>query len=103
GMSNTTQVSQAFAKQLSKVKGKNPKLVFVDGAQGGMTAALIQNPDGGKGSTYWDVVDQRLKKADVTRAEVQAAWINEADATAKQPDGYVALSLDPPRGGVKSP
>src|SRR5439155_18736621 len=50
-------------------------------AVGGMTAAMTQNPDdGGSGTRYWATVDQRLKEAGVTRAQVQAVWVKQADA-----------------------
>jgi SAM-dependent methyltransferase len=81
GMSNTTQEFSAFQRLANSDKEKNPQLVLVDGAQGGMTAAAIRNPDdNGRGTKYWATVDQRLKAAGVTRAQVQAAWIKEADA-----------------------
>src|SRR5262249_47271536 len=54
-------------------------------AVGGMTAAAIQNPDdGGPGTKYWAAVDERLRAAGVTRAQVQAVWIKEADARPTQ-------------------
>lgn len=85
GMSNTSQASQGFAKLLAKFEDKNPRLIFVNGAQGGMTAFRIQNPDdGGSGTKYWSVVDQALKNAGVTRAQVQAVWIKQADAGPSQ-------------------
>ena len=81
GMSNTSQASTAFARQLSELPDRNPALVFVNGAQGGMTAKAIQDPnDGGTGNRYWTTVDQRLKDAKVTAAQVQAVWIKQADA-----------------------
>jgi hypothetical protein len=81
GMSNTSQVSGAFAQLLRNEADRNSRLVFVNGAQGGMTAAAIQNPDdGGSGAKYWLTVDQRLREAGVTRAQVQAIWIKQADA-----------------------
>lgn len=81
GMSNTSQVSMGFQKALAGEEGKNPHLVFVNGAQGGMTAAAIQDPeDKGRGATYWTTVDERLKTAGVTRAQVQVIWIKQADA-----------------------
>ncbi|HLQ45477.1 MAG TPA: hypothetical protein VK137_12150, partial [Planctomycetaceae bacterium] len=81
GMSNTSQASQGFAEALNHETSKHPQLLFVNGAQGGMTAAAIQNPnDGGRGATYWNTVDQRLKQAGVTREQVQAVWIKQADA-----------------------
>jgi hypothetical protein len=81
GMSNTGQASEGFARLLRADTDKNPALVFVNGAQGGMTAKRIQNPDDmGSGAEYWTVVDRRLKEAGVTRAQVQAIWIKQADA-----------------------
>jgi hypothetical protein len=81
GMSNTSQSSQGFQKQLTSEKAKAPRLVFVNGAQGGMTAAAIQDPeDKRNGTRYWNTVDERLKAAAVTRAQVQVVWIKQADA-----------------------
>jgi hypothetical protein len=46
-----------------------------------MTAAAIQNADDkGSGTRYWTTVDDRLKAAGVSRAQVQAVWIKQADA-----------------------
>lgn len=87
GMSNTTQVFSSFKRIADADKDKHPDLVLVDGAQGGMTAARIKDPDDkGSGTKYWEVVDQRLKTAGVTREEVQVAWIKQADAGPR--DGF---------------
>src|SRR5262249_39031352 len=81
GMSNTSQASQGFQKQLAGFADRAPHLVFVNGAQGGMTAAAIQNPDDkGPGTKYWTTVDERLRQAGVSRAQVQVIWIKQADA-----------------------
>src|SRR6185436_7252773 len=58
-------------------KEKNPDVLLVDGAQGGMTAARIKDTTS---SQFWTVVDQRLKAAGATREQVQVAWIKQADA-----------------------
>jgi hypothetical protein len=85
GMSNTTQEFSAFKRAADADKEKNPDLVLVDGAQGGMTAARIKNPDDkGTGAKFWEVVDQRLKAAGVTRDQVQVVWIKEANAGPKE-------------------
>lgn len=85
GMSNTAQLSQGFARHLAADREKNPQLVFVNGAQGGMTAAAIQDPDDDRsGSRYWTEVDNRLRAAGVSRAQVQAVWIKQADAGPSQ-------------------
>ena len=81
GMSNTTQEFSAFQRLAAADPDKSPSLVIVDGAQGGMTAARIKDPDdNASGTTYWRVVDQRLKAAGATREQVQVAWIKQADA-----------------------
>jgi len=79
GMSNTTQVFSAFKRFADADADKNPKLILIDGAQGGMTAFRIQDPNGA-GSQFWTVVDKRLEQTGLTRAQVQAVWIKEADA-----------------------
>ncbi len=86
GMSNATQEFSAFKRVADRDTEKNPKLDIVDGAQGGMTAAVIRNPnDNGRGGQFWATVDQRLTNAHVTRQQVQAAWVKEADAGPTQP------------------
>ncbi len=85
GMSNTTQVFSVFKKLADADADKNPRLVLVDGAQGGMTAARIKDPgDGASGTLYWKTVDRRLAAAGATRAQVQAAWVKQADAGPSQ-------------------
>jgi Cu/Ag efflux protein CusF len=80
GMSNTGQASNGFQRAVAGANDVNPHLLFVNGAVGGMTASAIQDPEKGQGIKYWTIVDQRLKEAGVTRAQVQAIWIKEADA-----------------------
>jgi Cu/Ag efflux protein CusF len=79
GMSNTAQASNGFQRVLKSADGVNPHVLFVNGAVGGMTASKIQNPDSVDGKQYWGEVDAFLKKAGVTRAQVQVVWIKEAD------------------------
>src|SRR5262249_11699323 len=77
GMSNTTQEFSTFKRTANADREKNPKLVVVDGAQGGMTAFRIMNPREGTGERFWTTVDDRLKAGGVTRDQVQVAWIKE--------------------------
>jgi hypothetical protein len=84
GMSNTTQAFSTFQRLAKGAPGINPRVVLVDGAQGGQTAARIQNTDG-SGKAFWDKVDERLNLAGATRAQVQAVWIKEADAGPTDP------------------
>jgi hypothetical protein len=83
GMSNTNQASQGFERHLAKADDINPRFLFVNGAQSGMTAARIQDPTSQSGELYWDTVEKRLKQAGVTPAQVQAVWIKQADAQPK--------------------
>jgi hypothetical protein len=81
GMSNTAQISTGFAQALRAGRDDvNPCVVFVNGAQGGMTAAAIESLEGGSGKRYWSVVDARLAEAGLTRQQVQVVWIKQADA-----------------------
>lgn len=81
GMSNTTQEFSAFMQIANKDPDKNPQLIIVDGAQGGMSAARIIKPDdGASGTRFWMTVNQRLTEANVTPNQVQLAWVKEADA-----------------------
>lgn len=80
GMSNTTQEFSAFQRIAARDEDKNPRLVLVDGAQGGMTAAAIQDVEGPRGKQFWNTVDERLKRMGASRAQVQIAWLKEADA-----------------------
>ncbi|MBI3950350.1 MAG: hypothetical protein HY314_07845 [Acidobacteria bacterium] len=81
GMSNTTQEFSTFIRTASADRDRSPQLVIVDGAQGGMSAARIINPnDGSSGTRFWTTVDQRLASAGVTAKQVQVAWVKQVDA-----------------------
>src|SRR5260370_23874731 len=81
GMSNTTMKFQAFQKLAKSDSSLNPRLVIVDGAQGGQVVWVTANPH----AIYWDVVDERLAAAGVTRQQVQAAWVLQATPGPTQP------------------
>jgi hypothetical protein len=86
GMSNTTQEFSTFKRRADADAGRNPKLVLVDGAQGGMAARQIEDPgDHGTGTRYWATVDERLAGAHVSRAQVEVAWIKQADMRPSDP------------------
>ena len=76
GMSNTTMEFTAFQKLAAQESGLNPKLLIVDGAQGGQTAAVTANPN----ANYWKVNEERLSKAGVSPSQVQAVWLKQANA-----------------------
>lgn len=81
GMSNTTFEFSTFKPIADADPAKNPKLVIVDGAQGGMSADRISDLNTSTAQQYWQTVDQRLSAAGVTTAQVQVAWVKEADAS----------------------
>jgi hypothetical protein len=57
GMSNPTRESRSFRDLAKADKELNPKMLFVDGAEGAQTAKIISDP----AARYWSVVDARLK------------------------------------------
>jgi hypothetical protein len=87
GMSNTMQAMSGFLRVARAAQDQiNPKLVIVNGANGGMTADKIQHLNGGRTYAnnpkfvfYWEYVDDKLSEGGVTRAQVQAVWLKEAD------------------------
>jgi hypothetical protein len=76
GMSNTTQEFSALIPLANADPAKNPRLVLVDGAQGGQTASAWADPT----ANAWNVADQRLAAAGLTPAQVSVAWVKLADA-----------------------
>jgi hypothetical protein len=81
GMSNTSQEFLVFRKLAQSDETVNPRVLLVNGAQDGMTAAAIQNPyDQHQGTKFWGTVEERLAEAGVTADQVQAVWLKEADA-----------------------
>jgi hypothetical protein len=94
GMSNTTNEFSTFQPMADKDPQKNPRLVIVDGAQGGMTAGTIINLEGPRGQQFWNVVASRLQSAGVTPEQVQVAWIKEADAGPRGPFPDYAVKLE---------
>lgn len=91
GMSNTTQEFStkgpgAFKLQADADSAKNPKLVIVDGAQGGQAADDWTSPT----MPTWNTVDTRLAGAGVSPQQVQVAWIKQAE---RQPNSIGAFPL----------
>jgi hypothetical protein len=85
GMSNTTAETQQFIPLANAYSNKNPKLVFVDGAVGGMTASIISTVSNSNYSTYWNTVITRLANAGVTASQVQIIWYKEANVANSTP------------------
>ena len=74
GMSNTTQEFQVFKKMAEADADMNPRVVLVDGAQGGQSAEVTADAM----AKYWEVTNERLTAANVTPKQVQVAWIKQA-------------------------
>ncbi|MGH2575200.1 MAG: T9SS type A sorting domain-containing protein [Ignavibacteria bacterium] len=76
GMSNTTQETQQFIPLTDTFQNKNPKLILVDGAQGGQHINIIIDST----ANFWNVIKQRLAQRGLTVKQVQAVWFKEAEA-----------------------
>jgi len=95
GMSNTMQATNGFKQTADNDPEKNPQVLIVNGAQGGMTAARTQNPDdNASGTQFWTNVDNRLRDAGATRAQVQAVWLKQADAQPSEDFPQYAQKLE---------
>ena len=75
GMSNTTQEFSTFKPMADADGSRDPRLIVVDGAQGGVTAADWSNP----ACPCWNQVESRLQSAGASAAQVATAWIKLAD------------------------
>lgn len=75
GMSNTTQEFSAFIPLAMADQQRNPRVMPVDGAVGGMTPETIAaDPE-----RYWSRVEGRIQQAHATNAQVQVAWLKQAE------------------------
>ena len=74
GMSNTTQEFSRFKQLADADPLKSARVVIVDGAQGGQDASKTSDPN----HQFWSVVEQRIKAAGVTPAQVQVVWLKQA-------------------------
>lgn len=74
GMSNAMLEFQVFADQAAVDPEKNPRVQVVNGAQGGQSADVINDP----GAPYWARLQQILTASGVSPLQVQVLWIKEA-------------------------
>lgn len=84
GMSNTEMEFNAFTGAERSDSHLNPAVGFVNGSQGGMTGTLWASQGGVKGDP-WPILEQRIAAAGYTDAQVQVAWLKEADFTFSNP------------------
>jgi len=82
GMSNTTQEFSEFVRIANADAAKSSNVVIVDCAQGGMEVMRWATAAGANatGPNPWRTLDERLRAAGVTGAQVQVAWIKQARA-----------------------
>lgn len=79
GMSNTTQEFSRFKQIADSDPRKSPRVVIVDGAQGGQAADQWLDPDNSpRAKQVWDVVEDRLRSSGVSDRQVQVVWIKQA-------------------------
>ena len=82
GMSNATHEFAVFERNEDINVDRNARVVLMDTALGGQSAAIIADPD----AAYWAIVEQRLAAMGLTVAQVQVAWLKEANAN--PPDNF---------------
>jgi len=82
GMSNTTMEYSRFKQLADTDAAKSPRLVIVDGAQGGQTPPRWNTAPDNK---VWQTVDQRMKEAGVSPQQVQVIWLKQANAHPTEP------------------
>jgi len=71
GMSNTSIEFGRFLDGVRTDPAVNPRLTVVNGAQSNQTADRYRDP----GSTAWQWVFDQLARSNVTREQVQVAWV----------------------------
>ena len=89
GMSNTTMEFAAFQSLAATDAQRDAHITLVDGAQGGQDARAWVEPT----AAAWRVVDDRLRAADATAAQVQAIWLKQAQASPRSDFAGYTTSL----------
>ncbi len=86
GMSNTTQEFSEFLPLAAADAELDPRVTFVDGAQGGQTAQNWADP----AHACWATFATRLANAGVTGAQLQAVWMKLASPASSYPATFPA-------------
>ncbi|HEY2573536.1 MAG TPA: hypothetical protein VGH65_05675 [Verrucomicrobiaceae bacterium] len=85
GMSNTTNESERFIEVAAGDPRKNPALILIDGAQGGMDSRKwVADTHTRRDTSPWVTLDKRVKAAGVTPQQVQVIWMKHALARVAQ-------------------
>lgn len=77
GMSNSVLEFSAFLTRARSAPEISPRVVIVNGAQGGRPAEDWAQP----ASTAWAVLDQRLAAAGLSPQQLHVVWIKQANAS----------------------
>ena len=79
GMSNTNLESQRFIEVANAHPRKNPAVVLINGAQGGMDSRKwVEDTPTRSGASPWDKLEDRIKSAGATPLQVQVIWMKHA-------------------------
>jgi hypothetical protein len=76
GMSNCNLEFQVFMNLVHSSNNINPKLVLINGAQGGQDIDIILDSN----AAFWTIITQRLTSAGLSVKQVQAVWYKEAES-----------------------
>jgi hypothetical protein len=74
GMSNTTQEFSKFKEMADADPAKSPRVVIVDGAQGGRDAARWSDA----ADPTWKTAEDRIAAAGIAPQQIQVAWVKQA-------------------------
>ena len=81
GMSNTTNESERFIEIANADPRKNPAVLLIDGAQGGIDSRKwVEDTHTRRDTSPWDALDKRVKAAGATPQQVQVVWMKHAIA-----------------------
>jgi hypothetical protein len=89
GMSNAMEEFRAFARATAQDPTRNPRLVFVEGPGGGWDAVRMARPN----ARYWTDLDARLRRARISRGQVQVIWLKQTIAGEDRPFPQDARAL----------
>lgn len=70
-----------FMSEAGRDPQKHPRLKFLNGAQGGMSANFFIDLDKKQeksGLNYWDTLEQKLHDAQISPKQIQVAWMKQA-------------------------
>ncbi len=85
GMSNTTNEAERFIEVVKPESRKNPALLLIDGAQGGIDSRKwVNDTHTRRGTSPWQTLMQRIQKAGATPQQVQVVWMKHAVARPAQ-------------------